>query len=138
MGFQLPGFLHDFVSNMKGAYSILGMVMIGLALSTIQKFELDIKFTLAAFVSKFLFYPIAFNIFILIDKVFLHWYDTEYYNALQLLCVAPLATNTIVLSSLYKIYPEKVATAVILSLLFVLIYMPVMASIFLQDITLVG
>lgn len=137
-GFQLPSFLHDFVGNMKGAFSILGMVMIGLALSNIQKFELDTKFTLAAFVSKFLFYPLAFNLFIIIDKVFLNWYDTEYYNALQLLCIAPLATNLIVLASLYKIHPEKVATAVVLSLIFVLIYMPVMASIFLQDITLVG
>jgi predicted permease len=82
-----------------------------------------------------LFYPIAFNVFILFDRFVLGWYNNEYYNALQLLCVAPLATNTIVLASLYKIYPEKVATAVLLSLIFVLIYMPVMASIFLQDIT---
>jgi predicted permease len=136
IGFQLPHFFHDFINNMKGAYSILGMVMIGLALSSIRKFEFDTKFTLAAFASKFLFYPIAFNIFILFDRFFLGWYDNEYYNALQLLCVAPLATNTIVLASLYKIYPEKVATAVLLSLIFVLIYMPVMAFIFLQDINL--
>jgi len=135
LGFQLPSFFHEFVSNMKGAYSILGMVMIGLALSNIKKFEFDIKFTAAAFASKFLFYPIAFNVFILFDRFVLGWYNNEYYNALQLLCVAPLATNTIVLASLYKIYPEKVATAVLLSLIFVLIYMPVMASIFLQDIT---
>lgn len=135
LGFQLPSFFQEFVSNMKGAYSILGMVMIGLALSQIKKFELDLKFTAAAFSSKFLFYPIAFNIFIIFDRFFLGWYNNEYYNALQLLCVAPLATNTIVLASLYKIYPEKVATAVLLSLIFVLIYMPVMALIFLQDIT---
>ncbi|MBA2628569.1 MAG: AEC family transporter, partial [Rickettsiaceae bacterium] len=46
----------------------------------------------------------------------------------------PMATNTIVLASLYKIYPEKVATAVLLSLLFVLLYMPIMATIFLEGI----
>ena len=44
-GFTLPDFLDDFVYNMKGAYSILGMVMVGLGLSSIQKFEIDIKFT---------------------------------------------------------------------------------------------
>ncbi len=134
-GFQLPSFFYEFVSNMKGAYSILGMVMIGLALSNIKKFEFDVKFTSAAFASKFLFYPIVFNIFILFDRFIFGWYDNECYNALQLLCVAPIATSTIILASLYKIHPEKMATAVLLSLIFVLIYMPVMAAIFLQDIT---
>ena len=118
MGFQLPFFLDEFIINMKGSYSILGMVTIGLALSNIKKFELDIKFTAAAFASKFLFYPILFNLFILFDMYVLKWLDTSYYNALQLLCVAPLATNTIVLASLYKIYPEKVAPAVLISLIF--------------------
>lgn len=135
LGFQLPNFFSEFVANMKGSYSILGMVMIGLALSEIKEFKLDFKFTAAAFASKFLFYPIAFNAYILVDRFILGWYNNEYYNALQLLCIAPIATNTIVLASLYKIYPEKVATAVLLSLIFVLIYMPVMAFIFLQDIT---
>ncbi len=135
LGFNLPAVLDDFIADMKGAYSILGMLMIGLALAKIKKFELDTKFTLAAFASKFIFYPVAFNIFILLDKYVLGWYDNEYYNALQLLSLAPLATNTIILASLYKIYPEKVATAVLLSLIFVLLYMPIMCWIFLQDIT---
>jgi hypothetical protein len=134
IGFHLPNFLDDFVNNMKGAFSILGMVTIGLALSKIQTFELDLKFTAAAFASKFLFYPILFNLFILLDKFIFGWYDISYYNAMQLLSIAPLATNTIVIASQYKIYPEKMATAVLLSLIFVLIYMPIMATIFLQDI----
>ena len=135
MGFKLPGFLAEFINNMKGAYSILGMVTIGLALSNIRKFEFDFKFTGAAFASKFLFYPILFNIVILLDRFIFGMMDTSYYNALRLLCIAPLATNTIVLASLYKIYPEKVATAVLISLIFVLIYMPVMTSLFLENIT---
>ena len=133
-GFQLPNFFDEFVSNMKGAFSILGMITIGLALSKIKSFKIDIKFTGAAFASKFLFYPILFNLFILLDKFVLGWYDVNYYNALQILCIAPMATNTIVLATLYKIHPEKVAAAVLLSLIFVLLYMPIMATIFLQDI----
>jgi malate permease and related proteins len=136
LGFHLPDFLDEFVNNMKGAFSILGMVTIGLALSRTKEFALDFRFIGAAFASKFLFYPILFNIFILIDRIFIGWLDVNYYNALQLLCIAPLATNTIVLASLYRIHPEKVATAVLLSLLFVLIYMPIMAATFLQGITI--
>lgn len=133
-GFQMPSFLDDFVISMKGAFSILGMVMIGLALSKIEKFEFDYKFTGAAFISKFIFFPLAFYVFILFDKFVLGWYDNQYYNAVQLASLAPMATNTIVISSLYKIHPDKVATAVLLSLLFVLLYMPIMASIFLADL----
>jgi hypothetical protein len=135
LGFKMPDFLDEFIKNMKGAFSILGMVLIGLALSQVREYKLDLKFTMAAFLSKFLFFPLAFNAFILVDRFILGWYDTNYYNALQLLSLAPMATNTIVMASLFKMHPEKMATTVLLSLLFVLIYLPVMAMIFLQDIT---
>ena len=130
-GFELPNFLDEFINNMKGSFSILGMVVIGLAMSKIKEFKLDLKFTSAAFISKFLFFPAAFNIFIFIDYYIMHWYDENYYDALQLISLAPMATNTIVLASIYKIHPEKVATAVLMSLLFALIYMPIMSVIFL-------
>ncbi|MCP5369429.1 MAG: AEC family transporter [Rickettsiaceae bacterium] len=133
-GFKLPNFFDEFINNMKGAYSILGMLTIGLALAKITVFEFDWKFIGATFCSKFVFYPILFNIFILLDKYIFGYLDISYYNALQLLCIAPLAANTIVIASLYKMHPEKMATAVLLSLLFVLIYMPLMATMLLNDI----
>jgi len=133
-GFTLPDFLDDFVYNMRGAYSILGMVLVGLSLSTLKKFEIDVRFTLATFTAKFLFYPIGVNLFIIIDRLFLGLYNANHYNALQLLSTAPLAANTIIIASLQKFHPEKVAATVLLSLLFALIYMPIMVSIFLSDL----
>lgn len=133
-GFTLPDFLDDFTHNMRGAFSILGMVMVGLALSVLQKFEIDIKFTLATFLAKFLFYPIGVGIFILLDRLIFKIYDENLYNALKLLSTAPMAANIIVIANLQKFYPEKVATTVFLSLLFVVIYMPLMVSIFLSDL----
>ncbi len=134
-GFTLPDFLDDFIYNMRGAFSILGMVMVGLALSTLQKFEIDIKFTLATFLAKFLFYPLGVGFFILLDRFVLKIYDENLYNALKLLSTAPMAANIIVISNLQKFYPEKVATTVFLSLLFVVIYMPIMVSIFLSELS---
>ena len=133
-GFTLPDFLDDFLYNMRGAFSILGMVMVGLALSTLKTFEIDIKFTLATFASKFLFYPIAVNIFILLDRMIFGWYDEQHYNALRLIAMSPMAANIIVIANIQKFYPEKVATTVFLSLLFVVIYMPLMTIIFLGDL----
>lgn len=133
-GITLPDFLDDFTYNMRSCFSILGMIMIGLGLSTVRKFEVDTQFTCAAFISKFLFFPAAVNIFILFDRYLLHWYDDNYYDALQLLSVAPMAANTIVIASIWKFNAEKVATTVLLSLMFALFYIPLMASLFIRDI----
>jgi len=137
-GLTLPDFLDDFTHNMRGTYSVLGMVMVGLGLSTIPRFEIDVKFTLAAFASKFLFFPIAINLFILLDKFVLGWYGEHHHNALQLLFTAPMAANTIVIASLTKFHPEKVATTVLLSCLFALFYIPVMVAIFIGDTGIEG
>jgi predicted permease len=130
----LPDFLDDFIYNMRSTYSVLGMMMVGLGLSTLPRFEVDVKFTLAAFASKFLFFPIAINLFIILDKFIFGWYDQSYYNALQLLFTAPMAANTIVIASITKFHPEKVAATVLMSCLFTLIYIPVMVTIFLPDL----
>lgn len=133
VGITIPDFLDDFTYNMRSAFSILGMVMIGLGLSSLPKFEIDWKFTASAFASKFLFYPIGINVFILLDKYILKLYDENCYDALQLLSTAPVAANTIVIASLWKFNPERVAATVLMSCLFVLIYMPAMASLFMRD-----
>ena len=64
MGFQLPSFLNEFIKNMQVFYSVLGMLMIGVAISEIKILKLDIKFITAAFFSKFIVFPLVFNIFL--------------------------------------------------------------------------
>lgn len=132
-GLTLPDFLDDFTHSMRSAFSILGMIMIGLGLSTIPKLEIDKKFLTAAFLSKFVFYPIAINIFILLDQYVLEVFDASCYDALRLISVAPMAANTIVLASIWKMNPERVATTVLLSSIFALIYIPLMVTIFIGD-----
>ena len=132
-GATLPDFLDAFTSSMRTTYSVLGMMMIGLGLSALPKFEIDIKFTLAAFANKFLFFPIAINLFILLDKFVFKLYDVNYYKALQLVFMAPMAANTIVISSISRFSPEKVAATVLLSSLFTLLYVPVMVSLFIAS-----
>lgn len=130
LGFSLPDFLDDFIYNMRSTYSVLGMIMIGLGISTLTTFEIDLKFTGAAFVAKFIFYPLLVNVFILLDKFVMQNYNSNYYQALQLLSIAPMAANTIVFASFMNMNPEKVATTVLLSALFSLIYMPTMISLY--------
>lgn len=129
-GAILPDFLDEFTKSMRISYSVLGMMMIGLGLSTLPRFEIDIKFTLAAFTNKFVFFPIAICSFIMLDKFVLKIYDANYYKALYLVFMAPMAANTIVISSITRFSPEKVAATVLLSCIVTLIYIPVMVCLF--------
>ncbi|HJK87528.1 MAG TPA: AEC family transporter [Candidatus Megaira endosymbiont of Hartmannula sinica] len=103
MGMKLPDFFDDFVLNMKGAFSILGMVVIGIALAEIEKIEFDKKFIAAAFISKFVFAPAIFTLVVLFDFYVSKIYNRQYYDALLLLSLSPMATNVTILASLYNI-----------------------------------
>jgi predicted permease len=131
-GIVLPEFLEDFVSNMRGTYSVLGMVLVGLGISTIQRFSIDIKFTVITILTKVIFQPLVMQIFIFFDKYCFHMYDPSYYKVLCLFSLAPIGSNTIVMASLMKFHPEKVATAVLLSGIVNLFYIPIMVSMFMD------
>ena len=128
LGLNLPDFLDDFIFSMRGTYSILGMMMIGLGLSKLKSFVVDTKFTLACFFSKFLMYPLFITILINLDRYIFKLYDRSEYDALILLSTAPMAANTIVIASIMKFQPEKVATSVLLSCLFSLFFIPLVAT----------
>lgn len=130
LGLNTPDFLDDFFYNIRGAYSILGMIMIGIAVSDMSKFEIDKKFTIFTFVNKFIVYPLIIVLFVALDKFILKIYDESYYNALYLLSTAPMAGNLIVITTIRNINPEKIVATVLMSFIFVLIYMPVMIGIY--------
>jgi malate permease and related proteins len=127
MGLTLPGFLNDFIISMKTTYSVLGMMMVGLGLSKLKSVEIDVKFTLSMFASKYILVPILVFCFIVFDKFILRTYGIPEYNALVLISSAPLAANTIVLSSLMKFNPERAATSVLISCIFSLVFIPLIA-----------
>jgi predicted permease len=133
-GLTIPIFLSDFLKSTKEAFSLLGMILVGLYLHELKKFEIDKKFTIYSFISKFLIYPLVVNILILIDKYILHIYSVEYYNALIIVSIAPIAVNSIVMSSLMEQKPERAAATVLLSCIFALLYVPLTASLLLSNI----
>lgn len=130
--YQTPGVAQDFVHNLQGAYTILGMMIIGLGLSHVSRFSLDLTFAGLAFFAKFLLWPALAFIIIILDQQLLHIYSHAVYQALILLSIVPMAANTVVIATLLNAHPEKVATTVLASTLFALVYLPVMAALFLQ------
>ena len=127
---SIPEIFNDMLLSVRGAYSTLGMMMIGIGLADIKKYRLDFKFIGASLIIKFLLWPLLALAFIAIDKIFIHAYDPVVYKMLILFSAAPLAANNIVIATVLDLHPEKVATSVVLSTIFALLYVPLIIMIF--------
>lgn len=118
----------DTLGNFKGAYTVLGMMMIGLGLSSIAKFSVDWKFTSTAFFAKFLIYPLLLVGVIMLDMQVFHFYNAFLYKIILLMAIVPLASNTVAFATKLNVHPEKAATTVFLSTVFALFYIPLIMS----------
>lgn len=125
----IPEIFNEFMQHIKGAYVVLGMMIIGLGLAGLKNFEIDFKFIGMSFLAKFAAWPIVVLLIIFAGK--LVGYENNYiYNALMLVSIVPLAVNTVIMASLMKSQPEKASTAVLASIIFALAYVPIMANYF--------
>ncbi len=118
-----PSVLTDFAAGMRGAYTTLGMMLIGVALSELRRFSLDLPYLLLSFFAKFIVWPAVILGLVWVDGP-LHIFSPFMHQTMIILSLAPLAANTVTYAAHLKIYPEKAATAVLLSTLFALIYIP--------------
>lgn len=120
----IPLIFNEFMVHIKGTYTFLGMMIIGLGISGLKRLNLDLKFVGITFLAKFLAWPAIIFGIIILDVTLLGIYSSDIHQALILLALVPLAVNTVVLASLIHAHSEKAATAVLLSTLFALIYIP--------------
>ncbi len=118
------------IENFKWAYTLLGMMIIWMWLSTVKIHHIDLKFMASSFFAKFIFWPLVILLIIFFDKSFLNLYNQETYNILILMSIVPLAANTVALATELKVHPDKAAIAVLLSTIIALFYIPLMVTTF--------
>lgn len=128
IGFEMSPILLEFTSQVKGTYTVLGMMIVGLGLAGLTQFKVDKKFIGLSFLAKFIVWPLMMMAIIGFDQAFLHIYTPVIHNALMLLSIVPLAVNTVIVATLMNSQPEKAATAVLLSTVFALGYVPLMVA----------
>ncbi|PHR71780.1 MAG: transporter [Arcobacter sp.] len=126
IGLEIPETLSAYTSQFKGAYGILGMMMLGMGLIGLKGNEdnWDKKFITITFIIKFIFWPLAMLFFIYIDKTFLQILNNDLYKVLFLFSIVPLAGNSVTLAVLLNAKPEKTALTVFLSTLVSVISIP--------------
>ncbi len=118
------------VSSFKGAYTVLGMMIIGMGLATVTMKHIDITFITLSFIAKFFCWPLIMGGIIFIDTMFIHAYSIQIHQLFIFMAIVPLAANTVTVATECKVHPDKAALAVVLSTLFALFYIPFMTSIF--------
>lgn len=125
-GFEIPAAIHSYTTQFKGAYGILGMMMLGMGLIGLKNSEghFDVRFLSIAFFVKFVFWPLAILGCIYLDKTFFQLLNTDLYKVLFLFSIVPLAGNTVTLAVLLNTKPEKASLAVFISTVVSIITIP--------------
>ncbi|MFT4190951.1 MAG: AEC family transporter [Comamonas sp.] len=120
LGIQPGEVVISSLSNFKGAYSVLGMMVIGITLAAYRKVEVDWPFLLAAIGWKHIAYPVlgilAFH--------YLAGLPTESLAVIALMLATPMAGNTVVIASNLGVHPEKAALSVMVSTVLAVVTVP--------------
>ncbi len=130
-GLKLSGTALDWSQFFRGAYSILGMMLIGLGLSQIRRFRLDLKLNSALFVGKFIAWPFAAWMLIQLDqRLGFGVIGPDVRPLLLLLSCCPLAANTVAFASFLNLEVERVSSAVLVSTVFAVFWIPTVLMFF--------
>ncbi len=133
LGANLPQLLLEYTGLFKIAYTILGMMVIGMGLvGGAKKGGIDPRFIKVALFSKHILWPMMIVLIILIDRYLTHFLYQELYTVMFVFAIVPLAGNTVTLAVLLKAQPEKAAFTVLLSNLVSLIHVPLMMALYLS------
>lgn len=92
------------MSNFKGAYSVLGMMVIGVTLASYQKIKIDWGFLIATHVEAS-DPPCCWSI----DFYFITPVSIDTLAVIVMMLATPMAANTVVVANTLNVYPEKVA-----------------------------
>jgi len=98
------------------------MMMIGLTISEIKRYEFDMRLIIVSLVVKFILWPLLMWIVLFINS--LYGDDPLIKQIMLLLSIVPIAANTVVFATELKVEPEKASLMVLVSTAFALLYLP--------------
>jgi predicted permease len=116
--------------NFTGAWTIIGMMIIGTALAAANKLIINYKLIAWFFGARFLVWPAMMLMWVFLDIYILQKFDQNIHTMLLLIGCVPLASNTVAFAAHLGLKPEEAAPCVLLSTLFALFFIPFMLSLF--------
>lgn len=123
---ELPDIFWTYWTHFKGAYVVVGMMIVGAALSKLDHFVFGWRFLSLTFAGKFLVLPaLAFG-FVALDQSFLNWFNTDIHKLILIVSIVPPGANIAAFATQMNLQPEKAATTILLGTVFALFYIPFM------------
>lgn len=130
-GLSLPESFMRYWDYSIGAWVIIGMMIIGVALSKQSRLEIDFKLLISMFTPKFVLWPLFGFGIIMADITYFKTFGPEVHTMLAIMTTVPLAGNLVAYAATLKLHPEKTAAAVLISTVLAFITVPA-AVIFVQ------
>ncbi len=127
---ELPDNLQNIARDFLGAYIILGALIIGLGLAQVQTWKFDWKFLTHMLGVKFIVWPLLMWGFLQADRHIFNLIPQSYAPILLLLSILPLAANTAAFAAMFRVYPERTATAIAVSTLCGVVLIPFFVILF--------
>ncbi len=122
--YQLPVLDDDFFQYFKGAYVVLGMMLIGLGMNNMERFTIDKSFIATVFAVRFVIWPFIAVLYIWFDKNIVTLLGEDFYKPLLLFSVMPMGANNIAFAAKFDMNPGKASVAALASTVFAMLYVP--------------
>ncbi len=123
---SMPDIFYTYWDHFTGAYVVIGMMLIGVGLSKIKIIKPDLAMLGWLFGYRFIVWPFLMFGLLMADKLVFGLYDQPVHLMLMIIGMVPLAANTVAFAGALKLPAEEAATAVLLSTVFAVFYIPVM------------
>ncbi len=127
-GLGLPEQFLTYWNYTKGAYVLIGMMIIGVSLSKAERLVIAPRFLGLVFAGKFVVWPLAAFALVWLDNTVFGFFGREIHDLLIIMSIVPPAANIAAFAAQLNIRPEKAATTVLIGTILALFYIPIVIT----------
>ncbi len=133
MQMRVPEIVSMTIKPITETFTVLGMMIVGLAISKIDSWRFDYRFLLSSLGFRIVLWPALAFLFVTIDRNYLGWFDERVYKVFILISILPFAFTPIIFATLFNLHPRPIARSVLVSTFLSLLYLPLVISLLLTD-----
>ena len=104
--------------------NIIGVMIIGIALSKQSRLDIDFKLLGSLLIPKFIIWPLFGALFVVSDLFLFQLFGSEVHQMFLIICCVPLAGNLVAYAATLNLYPEKAAAAVLIATVMAFVTVP--------------
>lgn len=136
LSWQLPAMFDGFFVNLRGAFIVMGMMIIGLVLGSQSEgkkgFVFEWPLILFSNVIRFCVFPLLALGLVLLDRRFFGLFSPMAEKILLLVSVMPMGADTTSVAAQWKMHPERIAALILVNSVIALFLIPYLLPLLLK------